>query len=301
MKVALVGYGYWGKIWEKILNGFGSKATLSCVYSPSLSDSGIYTSQSDEVLSDSEIQAVVIAAPNLAHFDWVKKSLEAGKHVLCEKPLVLSGEQAVVLKSLADEKGLVLETNFTYLHSPTVGEMKANLDSIGEVQAMESYIDGFGAFYEKEDVFSVHFPHVVALSYYFFPTEDFEVFRENLVIGSSGYSEVGVIKMESPNIRIWHHSSLLGIKRERKIVIFGSKGTLEYDATSDAQFKMRLFSSKDRKYEIIKDVEKSFDESSNIQKSFEEFMGLIETGASSNIDLSIKVSAAMERVSGGKS
>ena len=54
------------------------------------------------------VDAVYIASPHLTHYEYAKRSMQAGKHVLCEIPLVLSEEQAKELYDLADEKGLVL-------------------------------------------------------------------------------------------------------------------------------------------------------------------------------------------------
>ena len=55
-----------------------------------------------------EIDAVYIASPHLTHYDYIKQSLEAGKHVLCEIPFVLSGTQAKELYDYADAHNLVL-------------------------------------------------------------------------------------------------------------------------------------------------------------------------------------------------
>ena len=54
------------------------------------------------------VDAVYIASPHLTHYDYAKRSLLGGKHVLCEIPMVLSGEQAKELYDLAEQKGLVL-------------------------------------------------------------------------------------------------------------------------------------------------------------------------------------------------
>lgn len=55
-----------------------------------------------------EVGAVYIASPHLTHYDYIKQSLEAGKHVLCEIPFVLSGTQAKELYDYAEEQDLVL-------------------------------------------------------------------------------------------------------------------------------------------------------------------------------------------------
>ena len=70
----------------------------------------------DEFIGD--IDAVYIASPHLTHYDYCKRSLQAGKHVLCEIPLVLSGEQARELYALAEEKHLVLLEASKTAHCP---------------------------------------------------------------------------------------------------------------------------------------------------------------------------------------
>lgn len=66
----------------------------------------------DDFLAD--VDAVYIASPHLTHYDYAKRCLEAGKHVLCEIPFMLNGRQARELYELAENKGLVLlEANKT--------------------------------------------------------------------------------------------------------------------------------------------------------------------------------------------
>jgi hypothetical protein len=67
-----------------------------------------------ERVGSEKLQAIII------HFEWVKKALESGKHVLCEKPLVPTPEEAEELFALAKEKGVHLMEAFAYLHSPLV-------------------------------------------------------------------------------------------------------------------------------------------------------------------------------------
>ncbi len=94
----------------------------------------------DELLADPEVEAVYIPLPNQLHYEWTLKALRAGKHVLCEKPLVPTAAQAEVLLAVARERGVVLMEAFAYLHSPFVAAVKAELDrgAIGEILYMES-------------------------------------------------------------------------------------------------------------------------------------------------------------------
>lgn len=86
------------------------------------------------------VDAVYIATPHLFHYDYIKKSLEAKKHVLCETPMVLRGDQAVELYELAEEQGVILmEANKT-AHCPAFNHLMVMIKSglIGEVVDIEA-------------------------------------------------------------------------------------------------------------------------------------------------------------------
>lgn len=94
----------------------------------------------DALLEDTDVQAVYIPLPNNLHYEWVLKSLKAGKHVLCEKPLALNADEAQKMYDTARENGVYLMEAFAYLHSPYVQSLKNDLDSgiIGEVDYIET-------------------------------------------------------------------------------------------------------------------------------------------------------------------
>ena len=296
MNIALIGYGYWGKIWEKILKN-QTDFYLKWIYDPKLKEESIYTNNIEKVLNK-DINAVIVCTPVKTHYELTKLFLEHGKHVLCEKPLTLCKRKALELVKIANEKGLVIETNYTYLHSPTIKMIKENLKNIGQTYAMESNIDGFGNFYEGEDVYSIHCPHLIAVTLYLFPETEFIIGTKNIVFSKMNTVDVGVIELETNTLNIYHHSSLRGIKKERKIVIFGSEGTIEYDATSNKQFTMKLFSEEDHRIVEKKYICKSFDETKNINRSLHKFYNTIKGKDISNIKLSVKVSEILEKVIG---
>jgi len=72
----------------------------------------------DELLEDPDVQAVYISVPNGMHIPWTMRSLEAGKHVLCEKPLSRHADDVVQAFDLADSAGLVLSEGFMWRHHP---------------------------------------------------------------------------------------------------------------------------------------------------------------------------------------
>ncbi len=94
----------------------------------------------DALLADEQVQAVYIPLPNNLHYEWVMKAIAAGKHVLCEKPLALSAQQAEEMYHAAQEKGVILAEAYAYLHSPYVQALKEDVKSgiIGDIQYIET-------------------------------------------------------------------------------------------------------------------------------------------------------------------
>ena len=76
--------------------------------------------------------AVVVCTPTMTHFDMVRQALAAGKHVLCEKPLCLTGAEADTLVRLADEHGLRLMVGHVFMFNPGILKLK-ELVSTGEL------------------------------------------------------------------------------------------------------------------------------------------------------------------------
>ena len=92
------------------------------------------------LLADEAIEAVYIPLPNQLHYEWVMKAIEAGKHVLCEKPLAPTEKQAAELFAAAKAKGVILMEAFAYLHTPYIAALKKEIDdkTIGDVCYIES-------------------------------------------------------------------------------------------------------------------------------------------------------------------
>ncbi len=94
----------------------------------------------EELLDDGDVQAVYIPLPNDLHLKWVTAALKKGKHVLCEKPLALTAEEARTMYRTAADCGVHLMEAYAYLHGPYVESLKNDITSgtIGEVDYIES-------------------------------------------------------------------------------------------------------------------------------------------------------------------
>jgi len=94
----------------------------------------------EALLRDPEIEAVYIPLPNHMHLDWIKKSIDAGKHVLCEKPLTLTAKETKDLMAYAEGKDLKIMEAFMYRFHPKwqmVRELM-KVSGIGEIHAIHT-------------------------------------------------------------------------------------------------------------------------------------------------------------------
>lgn len=96
----------------------------------------------EELLADENVEAVYIPLPNSMHFEWVEKAAKAGKHILCEKPLALSKDEAEKMYAICEENGVLLMEAFAFRHAPLVQKVKAVTESgaIGKVKYVESHL-----------------------------------------------------------------------------------------------------------------------------------------------------------------
>lgn len=99
----------------------------------------------EALLADREIDVIYNPLPNHLHAEWTIKAVEAGKHVLCEKPLALSVEEVDAVQSAARKHGRVVAEAFMYRHHPQtlqVQEMVKN-GSLGEVKLVRGSFSFF--------------------------------------------------------------------------------------------------------------------------------------------------------------
>ncbi|ODU07427.1 MAG: hypothetical protein ABS81_01365 [Pseudonocardia sp. SCN 72-86] len=95
----------------------------------------------DDLLADPEVDAVYIALPNGLHDEWIRRCLDAGKHVLCEKPLVPTEAEAEALYDLAEKRSLHLAEAFMYRHHPKIAELTrmVRAGELGEVHTIRAW------------------------------------------------------------------------------------------------------------------------------------------------------------------
>jgi predicted dehydrogenase len=272
--VAQIGCGYWG---PNLLRNFSAQKNcwVKVVVDPSADrrayvEANFSRSQSAEsidiVLSDPEIQAVVIATPADSHYQLTKRFLEAGKHVLVEKPLARSTVEADELGELAAKTGKVLMAGHTFLFNPAVRYVKKLLDQgeLGQTYYIYSQRLNLGQVRSDVNAWWNLAPHDVSILLYFMNGE--------LPVSAIGwgvdYIQSGIEDVVFATLtwasRITAHIqvSWLDPGKIRKMTLVGSRKMIVYDDVSED--KIAIFDKGiDRVPRVGQDM--AFDHFSNYQ------------------------------------
>jgi predicted dehydrogenase len=106
----------------------------------------------DKLFADPDIDAVYIPLPNAMHFEWSVRALEAGKHVLCEKPLCLTVDHASKLCAARDRAGRHIEEGFAYRNHPQWAKVEEIFaaNTIGPIRAVHGVLAK--QFYDPADI-----------------------------------------------------------------------------------------------------------------------------------------------------
>lgn len=89
-------------------------------------------------LNNPDIETVYVGISNLVHYEYVKKALKAGKHVICEKPFTVNSTEAKELAAIAREKKLFLWEAFIIPYLPAYSTVKEAVSKVGNVKLMQA-------------------------------------------------------------------------------------------------------------------------------------------------------------------
>ncbi len=238
--VAVVGLGYWGPNLLRVL-GENPNVDVRWICDLDTERLGRYrlrhpgvrvTTLFERVLSDNDVQAVIIATPVHTHYHLAAQALAAGKHVFVEKPLAQSSEMADDLAALADERDRILMCGHTFIYSSPVRAVKQLLESgtLGDVYFISSSRVNLGLHQRDVSVIWDLGPHDFSILLYWLselPTTVRAVGRDSIV---RGIADVAFVTMTfASGIIVNVELSWLAPSKLRRTVLVGSDKMVTYD------------------------------------------------------------------------
>jgi len=245
LNIAQIGVGYWGPnlLRNLIANKDCNVKTVADLsenrrdFVKSLYPSVNVTGQVDEVIGNPKIEAVVLATPVFTHFDLAIKCLEAGKHILVEKPMASTSKEVEKIKTLADTKGLVAMVGHTFLFNSAVRYVKTLIDSgeLGDVRYIYSQRINLGRIRKDVDALWNLAPHDVSIiQYWLNEPSPISITRNGVSYVQKGIDDVVFLNIKYPgDVMANIHVSWLDPHKIRKMTIVGSKKMVVYDDIAD--------------------------------------------------------------------
>jgi predicted dehydrogenase len=201
----------------------------------------IYTSY-EQLLADPKVQAVYVCLPHTMHFQWVIAALEAGKHVLCEKPFAVTARQAAKMLEVARARRLMAMEAFMYRCHPQTAKLVEVLKSkvIGDIRIMQGSFSYHNAFDPKNRVHQNHMAGGAILELGGYPmsmsrlvagvalgrpfAEPKDVVAVGSLQGDVDQSSTATLRFEGDIIS--QISACLTVNGDNAFRIFGSKGQI---------------------------------------------------------------------------
>jgi predicted dehydrogenase len=246
----VVGYGYWGpNVVRNVVERPEFRLMGLCEMDESRAEDfrrrhpGIWVeSDLDAALADPRIEAVAIATPPHTHYNLVRRALEAGKHVMVEKPLARTADEAATLIALAEELDLVMMPGHTFVYSPSVNTVRDLIrgDELGEIYFATSSRMNLGL-YQQDGVVLDLAPHDLSILLHWLGKPLVEVSATGRSVFQEGVHETAFLTLRfeggtQANVQL----SWLAPRKVRQMVVVGSRRMVQYEDTA-ADDSVRIY------------------------------------------------------------
>lgn len=249
--LAIVGAGRWGKNHVKTANGLLNPEQITvCDFSETakavvaeINPEINFTTDFDSVISNKEINAVIIATPAETHFGIAKKALEAGKNVLVEKPITLVPSEASELLSLSLRLDLKLMVGHVLLFHPAVLKIKDGIENgdIGKLQYIYSNRLNLGAIRSEENILWSFAPHDISVVQFLVGDNPTEIQANGGAFVQQGIEDSTLTFLTYPNnVKAHIFVSWLHPFKEQRMVIIGDKGMYVFEDSLKTE-KLKFF------------------------------------------------------------
>lgn len=239
-RVALVGYGYWGPNLARNFHQLSTSELAMCcdldeeklINAQALYPRIRVTSDYREVLEDTAVEAVAIATPARSHFTLAKDALQRGKHLLVEKPMAMSSDEARELIDLALRQEKVLMAGHTFEYNPAVLKIKQLIDkgALGDLHYIYSARVNLGRVQRDLNALWSIAPHDISILIYLLGCMPLEVSARGGTYLNNDVEDVVFLDLCFPDGVIAHvHASWLDPSKVRRVTIVGSQKMIVYD------------------------------------------------------------------------
>jgi predicted dehydrogenase len=238
VRIGQAGLGEWGK---NLARNFADLADLTWLCDPANGKRDEFQARYpqarwaesfDEMLADSELEAVVIATPVPTHYELARQALEAGKHVFVEKPPAMKTPEIDELVAIAEQRGLVLMPGHLLLYHPGVRKLKELVDDgdLGEVLCVYGNRQNLGRIRPYENALWSLGVHDLSVILYLLDEDPLEATAQGRDFLQPGVEDVVFCYLRFPSGRIAHmHLSWLDPHKMRKMTVVGTEKMAVFD------------------------------------------------------------------------
>ena len=253
IRVGVIGYGYWG---PNLVRNFAdrpdARVTVVADRRPDRLEevqrrypTTRVTAEASDLIVDPAVDAVVIATPVALHFDLATAALRAGKHVLVEKPIASTSDEASRLIDEAARRRLVLMVDHTFVYTGAVQKIRELVrnNELGDIYYYDSVRINLGLFQQDVDVLWDLAVHDLSIM-------DFVLSQQAVVVSATGLSHVqgnpkniAYMTMFFDGPMIAHvHASWLAPVKVRRTLLGGSRRMIVFDDLETSE-KIRVYDS----------------------------------------------------------
>ncbi len=249
--IGLIGYGYWGpNLARNFAETRGAELRAVCDLRPerlalarARHPSARALAEAAELVAAPDVDAVVVATPVGSHFDLARRALEAGKHVLLEKPLTATADEARRLIEAAEKRGLRLMVDHTFAYTGAVRRIRELVrdGALGQIYYYDSVRVNLGLFQHDVSVLWDLAVHDLAIL-------DYVLGDRAEAVSATGISHVpgqpenlAYLTLFFPERRMAHiHVNWLAPVKVRRTLIGGSEKMIVYDDLEPSE-KVKLY------------------------------------------------------------
>lgn len=251
IKVAVVGVGGWGK---NLARTYYQIPECSLKYICDLDQQKLeqlrlqlpgtmLTTRFEDLLENSDVQAIAIATPAATHYSLCKAALRAGKDVFVEKPFVLALDQAEELIQVAAQEDRILMVGHLLEYHPVISRLKRMIDSkeLGEIYYIYTQRVNLGTVRNDENALWNFCPHDISSILYLLGKEPTDVSARGQSYLQLGIEDVVFLTLNFNGQAMAHvHVSWLDPHKIRKITIVGSKKMAVFDDIESTE-KLKVY------------------------------------------------------------